>query len=118
MYVLVDYHPNTLEWTSHSARDFINEWKWVWSSIVGMNNYHSHLKGRLFVDILNEPDFQGQRWEAQNGKAGITELYLGVMDALSAIDPEVGAWCLAPGAWCLVPGAWCLVPGAWMLGAA
>jgi hypothetical protein len=89
MYVLVDYHPMGYEATSYSAPEFVESWKWIWSSVVGLDNYHAHLKGRVFVDILNEPDSQGQRWEAQNGKAGITELYLGVMDALVAIDPDV-----------------------------
>ena len=93
MYVLVDYHPMGHEATSYSAPEFVENWKWVWSSIVGMDNYHSHIKGRVFLDLLNEPDSQGQRWEAQNGKAGITELYLNTMDALSAIDPDVGGAC-------------------------
>jgi hypothetical protein len=103
MYVLVDYHPldgtkRPRELTSYSTSNFIESWKWIWTSIVGLDNYHSHLKGRLFLDLLNEPDSQGQRWEPHNDRAGITALYLGVMDALVAIDPNVSArasWLLA-----------------------
>ncbi len=55
------------EQASHSLSEFVDGWKWVWSNIVAMPTYNSDLKGRVFVDILNEPDSQGQRWEAQVG---------------------------------------------------
>jgi hypothetical protein len=65
--VLIDSHPMGNEQTSYNTAEFVDGWKWVWSSIVGMSTYNSELKGRVFVDILNEPDSQGQRWEAHVG---------------------------------------------------
>ncbi len=52
-------------------------------------------QGRVFVDIMNEPDSVGVRWEptASNGSPGtpnpgITQLYLRTMDALWDMTPD------------------------------
>ncbi|KIZ06214.1 hypothetical protein MNEG_1745 [Monoraphidium neglectum] len=87
-YVLIDNHPMSQEMTSHSAKDFIDGWKWVWSKFSCLPNFEEDMKGRLFLDILNEPDSQRQGWQPnESGAAGMTELYLGVMDALWEMTP-------------------------------
>ena len=48
---------------------------------------HMLLQDRIFVDILNEPDSMGIRWEPSNGKPGARELYIGTMDALHQLSP-------------------------------
>jgi hypothetical protein len=48
---------------------------------------HMLLQDRIFVDVLNEPDSMGIRWEPSNGKPGARELYLGTMDALHQLSP-------------------------------
>ena len=67
---MIDSHPMGQESTSHDAKDFVANWKWVWSKFACLPNFSEDMKGRLFVDILNEPDSQGQGWQEKNGKAG------------------------------------------------
>ncbi|KAF6266483.1 glycoside hydrolase superfamily [Scenedesmus sp. NREL 46B-D3] len=86
-YVLIDYHPMGMEKTSYDAAAFVEAWKQVWASVTCLPNFRRDMVGRVFVDILNEPDSQWQTWQPKDGKAGMTELYLGVMDALWAMTP-------------------------------
>lgn len=86
-YVLIDYHPMGMEKTSYDAAAFVEAWKQVWSAVSCLPNFRRDMVGRVFVDILNEPDSQWQAWQPKDGKAGMTELYLGVMDALWALTP-------------------------------
>jgi hypothetical protein len=58
------------ETTSYNAKEFIDNWKWVWSRFACLPNFQEDMKGRLFIDILNEPDSQGQGWQPKDGKAG------------------------------------------------
>jgi hypothetical protein len=58
------------ESTSYNAAQFIESWKWVWGRVACLPNFQSDLAGRVFVDILNEPDSQRQGWQAMDGKAG------------------------------------------------
>lgn len=89
-YVLIDSHPMAQEMTSHNADEFVKSWKWVWSKFACLPNFEEDMKGRLFIDILNEPDSQRQGWQANDaGDAGMTELYLGVMDTLWDMTPGV-----------------------------
>lgn len=69
-YVLIDNHPMSQELTSHDARAFVDSWKWVWSKFACLPGFQEDMRGRLFVDVLNEPDSQGQGWQAKEGKAG------------------------------------------------
>ncbi len=36
----------------------------MWTSIANLPNYHMDLKGRVMVDIFNEPDSMGMRWKS------------------------------------------------------
>jgi len=65
----------------------VSAWQDVWTAIACLPNFRRELEGRVWVDILNEPDSQGQGWQPKQGKAGMTELYLGVMDALWELTP-------------------------------
>jgi len=94
-FVLLDYHPMGNEYTSYDAGAFVGNWTTVWRAVTCLPNFQSDLKGRVFLDLLNEPDSIGQRWEratpggGRGEAAGLTELYLGAMDAI---------WRTAPGA--------------------
>jgi hypothetical protein len=59
-----------MEQTSHDAAEFVEEWKTVWKAVSSLPNYKEDLVGRVFIDILNEPDSQGQFWQPRNGRAG------------------------------------------------
>lgn len=95
-YVLLDYHPMGLEYTSYDTRDFVGNWTTVWHGVTCLPGFEDDLKGRVFLDLLNEPDSIGQRWEDQPGDppgghpgpaAGLTDLYLTTMDAIWAMTP-------------------------------
>ena len=42
----------------------------VWSKFACLPHFEEDFKGRVFVDILNEPDSQGQGWQPKESKAG------------------------------------------------
>lgn len=69
-YVLIDYHPMGMEKTSYDAAAFVAAWENVWSEISCLPNFSRDLAGRVFIDILNEPDSQWQGWQPKDGKAG------------------------------------------------
>jgi hypothetical protein len=59
-----------MEKTSYDAAAFVEAWKQVWSSVTCLPNFRRDMVGRVFVDILNEPDSQWQAWQPKDGKAG------------------------------------------------
>lgn len=59
-----------MEQTSYVVDDFVREWKKVWEAVACLPNFSTDLKGRLLVDLANEPDSQWQGWQVKNGKAG------------------------------------------------
>lgn len=69
-YVLIDSHPMSQELASHDAKEFVANWRWLWAKVACLPNFEADMKGRLFVDVLNEPDSQGQGWQPKDGKAG------------------------------------------------
>ena len=56
-----------MEQTSYVVDDFVREWKKVWEAVACLPNFESDLKGRLLVDLANEPDSQ---WQVRRGRAG------------------------------------------------
>ena len=60
-----------LDDSSYNTISFVDSWKWLWSALSCLDNFEQDIKGRLFLDLMNEPDSMGQRWEvADNRKAG------------------------------------------------
>lgn len=49
-----------MEQTSYVVDDFVREWKKVWEAVACLPNFDSDIKGRLLVDLANEPDSQWQ----------------------------------------------------------
>lgn len=43
---------------------------------------------RVFIDVMNEPDSMGIKWEPSSGHPGARELYLETLDALHSMVPE------------------------------
>lgn len=82
MYCLVDYHPMGGEQTSHNPAAFVAGWTRVWRAILALPNFESDLRGRVFLDVLNEPDSMGMAWSE------LGPLYLRTMDALDAFNPD------------------------------
>lgn len=92
LYVLIDYHPMGIESTVYDMQMFIRNWKTVWQAVVNLPNFARDIQGRIFIDILNEPDSMGLRWEAQGARPGLASIYLSTMDALEAIRPGVAMY--------------------------
>ena len=87
-YVLVDYHAYPGDMTVSSG-NLVNDWTTLWQAIVGLPSFGSELAGRVFVDLINEPDGINVFWEPNDGNPGLETLYIDVMDALVAVDDRV-----------------------------
>lgn len=65
-----------MEKTSYDAAAFVQSWSDVWQEVSCLPNFNRDMVGRVFVDILNEPDSQWQGWQPRDGKAGEETLSL------------------------------------------
>lgn len=70
MYVLIDYHPMSSEQVALDRQQYIDSWASLWRTVTSLPNYAHDLRGRVFLDLLNEPDALGLRWEPAGGKPG------------------------------------------------
>ncbi|CAL5222447.1 g4812 [Coccomyxa viridis] len=84
-YVLVDYHAYPGDTTVASGA-LVSDWKTLWTAITALPTFASELAGRVFLDLINEPDGINVRWEAANGNPALADLYIDTMTALDAID--------------------------------
>ncbi|GBF99351.1 glycoside hydrolase [Raphidocelis subcapitata] len=92
-YVLAEFRPAGPDATARNGAAFVDAWKWLWRRAACLPNFREDLAGRVFVDLMGDPDAAGHRWEAvaepDGGVVpGLTELYLAAMDALWADTPE------------------------------
>lgn len=83
-FVLIDNH-------SEDQTVLQNPKQWVqdWVQLVTAISQDPVSKKMLMIDILNEPDHAGIRWEANGNTPALTDLYLSVMDALYPINNEL-----------------------------
>jgi hypothetical protein len=87
MYVVLDYQPMGTEDHATDLDRFVGAWAALWKKITCLPNYATDIAGRVLIDVMNEPDSMGIRWEAQGNRPGAQQLYLGVADALWAATP-------------------------------
>lgn len=66
---------------------FVDTWAGLWKKFSCLPNFQRDLANRIFIDVMNEPDSMNIKWEAQDGRPGAQQLYLGVADALWALTP-------------------------------
>lgn len=63
MYIILDYHGSSgqsLEMESiATAQIFASRWAEVWKAVSCLPRFSQDLAGRVFADILNEPDMFG-----------------------------------------------------------
>jgi aryl-phospho-beta-D-glucosidase BglC (GH1 family) len=88
-YVVLNHHSlvsnNQIQ---RNPSDFAHAWANLWARIAAQPGFDEQLKGRVFVDITNEPDFMGMKWSAQpSAMVGASDMYLRVMDRLHEITP-------------------------------
>eukprot|EP00878_Enallax_costatus_P046652 GHUV01056898.1.p1 GENE.GHUV01056898.1~~GHUV01056898.1.p1 ORF type:complete len:373 (+),score=85.73 GHUV01056898.1:368-1486(+) len=90
LYVLIDYHPHDTE--MEYLRDpniFANKWRSLWSAFTCLPNFSTDIKGRILLDLLNEPDEYGMGWsggKTREYKPHGTYL-LAAMDAIDQLTP-------------------------------
>ena len=64
-------------------------WASQWANLVQTVLKDPSTHGKIFVDVLNEPDNYGLVWEGGNGKPALGDLYLAAMDAIYPVAPGV-----------------------------
>ena len=54
-YVLVDFHARPGD-TTVSSGNLVGDWTTLWRAMVALPSFSSSLAGRVFLDLINEPD--------------------------------------------------------------
>lgn len=54
-YVLVDYHAYPGD-TTVSSGNLVSDWQTLWRAITSSASFATDLAGRVFLDLINEPD--------------------------------------------------------------
>ena len=81
-YVVIDDHMRT----DTTVLDNAAAWASAWGQLVAdLVQGDTITQNHLIVDILNEPDNMGLRWEPAAGKPGMIDLY---QAAIAAIEPK------------------------------
>lgn len=85
-YVLVDYHTHEAEDALDSPAALTENWLRLWRALTALPSWEEELKGRVFLDLINEPDEHKIGWDGPlpggQRSAALSEYYLGLMDAL------------------------------------
>jgi len=63
-YVLVDYHAYPGD-TTVSSGALVSDWQTLWRAITSLPAFASDLAGRVFLDLINEPDGINVRYLSQ-----------------------------------------------------
>jgi hypothetical protein len=86
----VDYHPDAEgEPILDSVADYTSSWLRVYKSLQCMPNWETDLKGRVFLDLLNEPDALEITWDgSHSSRAPLSEYYLTVLQAIYDQSPR------------------------------
>ena len=64
-YVLVDFHAAPGDTTVQSG-NLVRDWQTLWRVISSRPAFDSALAGRIFLDIINEPDGLGLRYKRRH----------------------------------------------------
>lgn len=78
LYVILDYHPMGTENIPYNPSSYHKNWEDLWLSIIKNTNN----KGRIILDLLNEPDSMKFKWPY------VTSLYIPVMNNIYMRDPK------------------------------
>lgn len=84
-YVLIDNHLREDQTVLQNQQQWVQDWV----NLVSAISQDPISKDRIMIDILNEPDNFGIRWEASGGKPALKDLYLSAMDAIYQVNPNV-----------------------------
>lgn len=82
IYVVLDYHPMTKELYTGNQKEYTKRWVSLMNSIK-QNPKYIIMKGRIIIDLLNEPDHVQMSWNTA------TNIYIPTIDQLySLLGPE------------------------------
>lgn len=81
-YVLIDNHLREDQTVLHNPQ----QWVQYWVQLVNAISQDSISREKLMIDLLNEPDNYGIRWEASGNLPALKDLYLSAMDAIYPIN--------------------------------
>lgn len=82
-YVLIDDHTE-----DSTVLNGTSQWVQYWVNLVTAIAKDPVSSKMLMIDLLNEPDSKGIRWEVSGSLPALTDLYLSAMDALYPIVPN------------------------------
>lgn len=84
-YVLIDNHLRE----DQTALESKDKWVQEWVKLATEISKNPEASKKVMIDILNEPDNFGIRWEASGDKPGLGDLYLSAMDAIHQVNPNL-----------------------------
>ena len=88
---------------------FSKKWVTLWTALTCLPNYSSDLKGRVLLDLLNEPDEYNMGWSG--GRQGRKykpqgQYLLAAMDLIEAITPGEAIFLIQGGGQVAFGTAW------------
>lgn len=90
-WVLIDYHTHLNEPALESPQALASNWLRLWRGLTALNSWEEELKGRVFLDVLNEPDEHRLGWDGplpgSVHTASLADYYFAVMDAIHQESP-------------------------------
>lgn len=110
MLLQIDYHPHLTELSILSDADtFAKKWYTLWAALTCLPNYQTDLKGRLLLDLLNEPDEYNLGWSG--GRQGRKfrpqgQYLLAAMDLIEGTSPGEAIFLVQGGGQVALGTAW------------
>lgn len=83
-YILIDNHLREDQTALENPQEWVQNWVHLATAIA----QDPIAKDRVMLDLLNEPDNFGIRWETSSNKPSLKDLYLSAMDALYQVYPQ------------------------------
>jgi aryl-phospho-beta-D-glucosidase BglC (GH1 family) len=85
MYVILDYHPMNTEFQARDINAFSRSWRSLWYNLL---RQRPNWKGRVILDIMNEPDSMYIGWTRSKTKQGpsISELTFAMIESIQEFD--------------------------------
>uniref|UniRef100_A0A383W3T8 Glycoside hydrolase family 5 domain-containing protein n=1 Tax=Tetradesmus obliquus TaxID=3088 RepID=A0A383W3T8_TETOB len=108
-YVVMDYHPHGIDLEPgvlETEQNFASAWLRVWKALTCLPNYEKDIKGRVLLDVLNEPDGVDITWSGTDGRLPLTGYLLTVMDAIDKHSPNQAVYIVQGGGQDKLGTAW------------
>eukprot|EP00882_Tetradesmus_deserticola_P020519 GHRQ01022168.1.p1 GENE.GHRQ01022168.1~~GHRQ01022168.1.p1 ORF type:complete len:446 (+),score=144.07 GHRQ01022168.1:920-2257(+) len=108
-YVVLDYHPHGVDLEPgvlETEQNFASAWLRVWKALTCLPNYEKDIKGRMLLDLLNEPDGVGLTWGGSTDSPPLTGYLLTAMDAIDMQSPNQALYIVQGGGQSNLGTAW------------